>query len=597
MNVVRNILLWCSGTDRTKIASIPERARYVGFGSAVLLTSAVAFISMSVALTYVFNARPAVYVPVALVWAAIVFTFDRLITSYVSDERGVRRLVTSLPRIAVAIFLGIVISEPLILRVYEREIVAQIVVEQQQAEKAMGNAVRRDSPLALERANLERRRTRNDRELAAAETRVARALRAFDVEEDGRGGTRVPGYGPVARRKEQELLAAQEARAAVKRRVTADNARVDRALADVERRTKTEINGRRDSIHESAGLLARERALDSLIKRDPELATRRWFLVLVVLMVDLLPTLLKLMWPPSEHDRQITSEARARGAARDADEEVGQVAFQHRARAAKDISEARMAAARDVEIHLIEVVKKAQIALISHRVAQWEGKIRDQIDAGQTDIDLTPPEIDIPAPPASGAGAPRVVGVREPAAAGAPHPVDVRSPGRRGIRPRIAVIIRKFTVKVGLPRPLHVVTAITLALSLQSADRPARFLLAHGRVEPASSSTLPVTGIAKIDVPRDGVSGTGTLVVTQEGDRRLTADVTSLNIDLVGARLTRPVTLEVTVPNAVAGSAPTMFVRAGRRGSWTVQRAHWNSSRRRLTTQVAELGVEVLVQP
>lgn len=116
-----------SGVDEKLLAWVPqERPRYTGLGGAVLTTSVLAFFSMSFAISQALDiTSPWVMLP-ALVWFVLILNFDRWLVSTPLGPDLRRRLPTLLLRITMAIFFGIVIAEPLVLRVFQTAVEQQV---------------------------------------------------------------------------------------------------------------------------------------------------------------------------------------------------------------------------------------------------------------------------------------------------------------------------------------------------------------------------------------------------------------------------------------------------------------------------------------
>ena len=75
-------LLHVAGVDPRHVQTVPDRVRYTSMGAIVLLTATAAAASLTVALSLVFTARDwPLYLPVGLLWGAIVLNFDRWIVS------------------------------------------------------------------------------------------------------------------------------------------------------------------------------------------------------------------------------------------------------------------------------------------------------------------------------------------------------------------------------------------------------------------------------------------------------------------------------------------------------------------------------------
>jgi hypothetical protein len=124
----RQWLLWISGAQPKVLDQCPsERIKFESLGWAILITSGLGTVSMWFALYSAMGINAAVATPFALLWGLVIMGIDRwLITSMPLEGR--RKFWLAMPRLALAILLGTLISTPLVLRIFQSEINAQISV-------------------------------------------------------------------------------------------------------------------------------------------------------------------------------------------------------------------------------------------------------------------------------------------------------------------------------------------------------------------------------------------------------------------------------------------------------------------------------------
>lgn len=131
-----NEFLWtCSGANKAVLRQCPsDYAKYAGIGGTILFTALMAAFSGGYALNFVFKN---VYVAMVfgLFWGALIFNLDRFIvnTMYSDGKHTISwgEIKSGLPRIVMAIFLGIVISTPLELKIFEDKI--KMTVEEEKS--------------------------------------------------------------------------------------------------------------------------------------------------------------------------------------------------------------------------------------------------------------------------------------------------------------------------------------------------------------------------------------------------------------------------------------------------------------------------------
>ena len=126
-----NFLWWCAGVNRDVLRQCPtEWAKYAGMGGTIFSTACMAALSGGYAISTVFD-DTIVDILFGLFWGfVIIFNLDRLIvnTMYSDGKETISKeeLFSGLPRIIMALFLGIVISTPLELKIYEKSINTEI---------------------------------------------------------------------------------------------------------------------------------------------------------------------------------------------------------------------------------------------------------------------------------------------------------------------------------------------------------------------------------------------------------------------------------------------------------------------------------------
>lgn len=121
-------LWWCAGADADilKYSSYSDHVKYAGIGGVVLATGFLAALSMGFAMHTIFGFW-AVTIPISLAWALIVFNLDRFIVSSTGKGDGEssisgKEFLNALPRLLMAVLLGLTISAPLETVIFKTEI-------------------------------------------------------------------------------------------------------------------------------------------------------------------------------------------------------------------------------------------------------------------------------------------------------------------------------------------------------------------------------------------------------------------------------------------------------------------------------------------
>ncbi|MEW2594359.1 DUF4407 domain-containing protein [Micromonospora aurantiaca] len=115
------------GVREEILAWVPEeRPRYTRLGLIVVNTGMIAAISLFTALMRVLDVPWLAVIPIVLLWAAVVITIDSWMVSSTHGVLGSGRWLMFLPRLAMAVLLGAVIAEPLVLWIFHPAIETNI---------------------------------------------------------------------------------------------------------------------------------------------------------------------------------------------------------------------------------------------------------------------------------------------------------------------------------------------------------------------------------------------------------------------------------------------------------------------------------------
>lgn len=128
-NIIQSFLWWCSGARIEVLKSLPsESSKYIAIGSSVLLTAIFAtlsgyFIIESVVKNNYFS------ILIAILWGGSIFTLDRFLVSSIQARTSSRfnDLIRVIPRLILAIMIGVLIAKPIEIKLFEPEIEKEII--------------------------------------------------------------------------------------------------------------------------------------------------------------------------------------------------------------------------------------------------------------------------------------------------------------------------------------------------------------------------------------------------------------------------------------------------------------------------------------
>ncbi|MCL9760494.1 DUF4407 domain-containing protein [Frankia sp. AiPa1] len=123
-------MLWLSTANLRVLERFPsDRPKYVGLGSAVFITSSMAAISSGFALRMGLNLPIPACAVLGLLWGLAIMGFDRWLLA----TAGRSNIWMLLPRAALAFLIGLVVSTPFVLRIFQPEIMQQVALIQASA--------------------------------------------------------------------------------------------------------------------------------------------------------------------------------------------------------------------------------------------------------------------------------------------------------------------------------------------------------------------------------------------------------------------------------------------------------------------------------
>ena len=294
--MLKRFFILCSGADKDLIATCSdgEQNKYAGIGATVFFTAVMAFIASAYALYTVFdNVYMAVFF--GLVWGLLIFNLDRFIVSTIRKKGNfMDEFIQASPRIVLAMIIAIVISKPLEIKIFEKEI--NTVLLKEKNEMAIAN---KKQVADYFKTDVDKNQASIDslkNQIKAKEKEVAALYQSYITEAEGSAGTKKMGKGPIYK----EKRAAHDA--AIKQ---LDSLKVSSAktIAEKEAKGKTlqadldkKVADSQPIIDGFDGLMARINALNKL----PFLPS--FFIMLLFLAIETSPIIAKLLASKSEYD-------------------------------------------------------------------------------------------------------------------------------------------------------------------------------------------------------------------------------------------------------------------------------------------------------
>lgn len=324
------------------------RSKFVALGGVLLSTGGLALVSMAFAVHMALGVWWPVAALIGLGWGLVVVNLDRMLMVGMAHDSSLRRnLVLAVPRVGLALVLGVVIATPLTMQIFAKEIDTEIVTMQAErgdayrasladdarfahlpeleeriatAEAVVASGGVADTGLGVVRADVAAKQAALDAEIATARELEAKA----QCELDGSCGTGDAGTGQayIEARQAADAQAAVvvSARAALDDAVAAASAAESRSASlassslETDRAERARLTAEQDRLQAqfdatnegSGGLLMRLEALDRLGDENVTMAAAQFMLSLLFMAVEILPVLMKLLLnfsPPTAYDK------------------------------------------------------------------------------------------------------------------------------------------------------------------------------------------------------------------------------------------------------------------------------------------------------
>lgn len=285
-----SFFIFCSAANKEILQRCPlsEYHKYASIGATLFFTGVLAGLSGGYALYTVFD-RVTVAIALGVFWGMLIFNLDRFIVSTI--KKGSTRysqVLQIIPRALLAIFLAIVISKPLELRIFKQEIDEALHL----ACQARLEAVNSDYTKKIDHWHQQLRHIKEKVE----QRYVIREkyYEEYRCECDGSCGTGARGMGSECRRKEKKYNKADQEYNDVITEQQALSAQAALAIRALERERDAHQASLKNTF--ATGLLAQLQALHQL-PQGPSLA-----IIFLLIFIEVSPILAKLLSPAGPYD-------------------------------------------------------------------------------------------------------------------------------------------------------------------------------------------------------------------------------------------------------------------------------------------------------
>lgn len=389
-NILNEFLWLCAGVDRKVLRQCPtEHAKYAGVGGTILFTAILASLSGGYAIYKVFADEKynevtrlfetdthAAYIAIifGMIWGLMIFNLDRfMVNTMFSDGthnitpeewRGAR------PRLILAVFIGIVISTPIELRLFKDKIQEQIGYDQGEASKKLSE---QQQSLRDQIKELESQKATNNKRVDDKEAEREKIEdQAYD-EATGHGKSGKAGIGNYTKELQRRAKRLAEEAKRLREEVEKANSSLDIQLSELYKRLN-DFEKNKDIVVKSVkGFCAELNALNTITNpiENPALFLARILIMFLFIAIEIIPTLFKLMMidgvydailKAEKHRARVISEKRISDVNDEINTEV-QISTQK--------NKERLEAETLANKNLMEKIAAAQAALLQTAIEKW----------------------------------------------------------------------------------------------------------------------------------------------------------------------------------------------------------------------------------
>lgn len=297
MNGFQHFLMLCSGANIHLLKKSPtEWNKFAGIGGIVLFTAIFATLSAGYAMFTVFD-NLWTAIGFGILWGLMIFNLDRYIVSSIK-KTGTwwNQILMTIPRLILAVFLGIIISKPLELKIFEKEVNKQLNTIIQRNKKQLqtemnGRIMQQSGPFEKEKTGIQNQIKNYQLAYDSASVELEKEILG---KQSGLTSGKV-GFGSNAKRKaelkEQKRLDLENYQKQMQPRLQYLDGEISKVYTNLE----TERKSTETFEDKFNGFAARLQALDELGKNSPIMALAASFIMGLFICLEISPVLIKLI--------------------------------------------------------------------------------------------------------------------------------------------------------------------------------------------------------------------------------------------------------------------------------------------------------------
>ena len=304
MNWFQKFLMICSGSNIHILKKTPsEWNKFAGIGGIVLFTAVFAALSAGYAMFTVFD-DIWISAGFAILWGLMIFNLDRYIVSSIK-KTGTwwHQILMAIPRLILATFLGIIISKPLELKIFQKEVNKQLntIIQRNKTQlqaEMNGRILQQSGPFDTEKKQIQTKVIEYQKSYDSASVELEKEILG---KQSGLTSGKV-GFGTNAKRKAELKEQRRQDLANYQKQIAPRLEYLDKEVSKVYTNIEKERDKTEGFEDQYNGFAARLQALDELGKNSSIIGIAAAFIMGLFITLEISPVLIKLISSVGPYD-------------------------------------------------------------------------------------------------------------------------------------------------------------------------------------------------------------------------------------------------------------------------------------------------------